>query len=150
MRILGRDITDIVAGVATSTIGLLVVYHAWEYPMGTARDMGPGYFPTLAGIALALLGPGITFAEGRKPIDEELEYVRPRSLLLILGSIGMFAALVGSFGLGPATFAAVFFSALADRSSSLLFATGLAFCVTAFCVAVFAYGVGIQIPAIRW
>ncbi|HWK66876.1 MAG TPA: tripartite tricarboxylate transporter TctB family protein [Rhizobiaceae bacterium] len=150
MRILGRDVTDVVAGVATSIIGLLVVYNAWEYPMGTARDMGPGYFPTLAGVALALLGPGIIFVEGRRPVDEKPEYVHPRSLLLILGSIGMFAALVGPFGLGPATFASVFLSALADRTSTLLFATVLAFCVTGFAVAAFVYGLGVQIPGIRW
>ncbi|BCH21085.1 membrane protein [Mesorhizobium sp. L-8-10] len=150
MRVFDRSMTDIVAGGATSLVGLLTVYFAWEYPLGTARDMGPGYFPTIAGVVLALLGLGIVVVEGRTPVEEDHDYIHPRQLLLVLGSIAAFAALVGPFGLGPATFVAVFLASLADRSPSLLLAAMLAVLVTAFSLAAFVYGLGVQIPAIRW
>lgn len=150
MRILGRSMTDVVAGMSTSIVGLLVIAESWTYPMGTARDMGPGYFPTVAGSALVLLGIAITVIEGRVPRDEDVEFIHFRQIALLLGSILIFAGLVEPFGLAPATFAAVFLAALADRSSSLLFAAVLGCIVTAASVVAFVYGLGVQIPAIRW
>lgn len=150
MRILHRSMTDVIAGTATSAVGLFVVIQSWAYPMGTARDMGPGYFPTIAGIALILLGIGIVLLEGRLPSDEKPEFAEARPILLIMASIGVFALVVESYGLGPAAFLSVFLAALADRSTSLLFAGVLALLVAVASVLLFIYGLGLTIPAMRW
>lgn len=150
MPILHRSMTDIVAGVATSAVGLFVVIQSWEYPMGTARDMGPGYFPTIAGIALILLGMGIILLEGRLQSDEQPEFAEARPILLIMAGIGAFAFMVEPFGLAPAAFASVFLAALADRSTSIPYAGVLALIVAVAAVLLFTYALGLTIPAVRW
>ena len=42
-------------------IGVATVIGAADYPLGTIRNIGPGYYPILLGIALALLGGAIAF-----------------------------------------------------------------------------------------
>ncbi len=47
---------DFLAGLLFILIGALAVVFARDYPMGSAMRMGPGYFPTILGGILFLLG----------------------------------------------------------------------------------------------
>ena len=51
-----RNPKDFWAGLLYVVLGLAAVYIAQDYEMGTATRMGPGYFPTLLGGFLALIG----------------------------------------------------------------------------------------------
>ena len=51
-----RLTADSLAGALFVLIGLGVVLVAGDYPAGDTARMGPGYFPRLLGIALAMLG----------------------------------------------------------------------------------------------
>jgi len=51
-----RLTADALAGALFVLIGLGVVLVAGDYPAGEAARMGPGYFPRLLGMALAVLG----------------------------------------------------------------------------------------------
>jgi hypothetical protein len=115
--------------------------------------MGPGFFPTVLGVILSLLGVLIaggavgTLAGGPERIlPEHPEWwgwfciLAGPMLFIIFGEYG---------GMAPATFACVFVSALGDRSatwkSSLLLALG----ITVFGCALFSYVLHVPFPIIR-
>ena len=51
-----RDTHDLVGGLAVAAIGAFFALYGGQYTMGTAARMGPGYFPTILGWVLAVLG----------------------------------------------------------------------------------------------
>jgi hypothetical protein len=150
MRTMHRSLTDIAAGVTTSAVGVFVLVQSWGYPWGSAREMGPGYFPAATAAAMILLGAGIILVERRTPADERPEFIGLRPLALIMSSIAAFGFIVGPFGLAPATFIAAFLSALADRGTSVLFAVTLSTIVAAVAVLLFTFALGLQIEAVSW
>jgi hypothetical protein len=52
---------DFFAGLMFLVVGALFAIGATKYNVGNAARMGPGYFPLLLGILLAVLGAGIIF-----------------------------------------------------------------------------------------
>src|SRR5690606_17797986 len=51
-----RNKQDFWAGIMFAVIGAFAALGSLRYSMGTARDMGPGYFPFWLGICLGVLG----------------------------------------------------------------------------------------------
>ena len=56
-----RNKKDFGAGIMYMVFGLFFALNALNYKMGTAAKMGPGYFPLLLGILLAVIGAFIMF-----------------------------------------------------------------------------------------
>ena len=52
---------DFFSGLVFTLIGASFAYGATSYNIGTAARMGPGYFPLLLGIILALIGASVLF-----------------------------------------------------------------------------------------
>ena len=52
---------DFVSGVMFMIVGATFAWGATKYSVGTGARMGPGYFPLMLGILLALLGAMVTF-----------------------------------------------------------------------------------------
>ena len=52
---------DFYSGLMFAVVGAAFALGATNYSIGTAARMGPGYFPLVLGILLALLGVGIAF-----------------------------------------------------------------------------------------
>jgi hypothetical protein len=52
---------DFFAGLMFMGVGVAFAWGATTYSVGTGARMGPGYFPLMLGIFLALLGTAITF-----------------------------------------------------------------------------------------
>jgi hypothetical protein len=52
---------DFFAGLMFMGVGVAFAWGATNYSIGTGARMGPGYFPLMLGVMLALLGVGITF-----------------------------------------------------------------------------------------
>lgn len=52
---------DFFSGLMFSVVGASFAYGATNYSIGTGGRMGPGYFPLLLGVILALLGAFIMF-----------------------------------------------------------------------------------------
>ncbi len=52
---------DFFAGLMFMGVGMAFAWGATSYSVGTGARMGPGYFPMLLGVMLALLGTAITF-----------------------------------------------------------------------------------------
>ena len=140
-------------------IGLGTALGSLQYGTGTLARMGPGYFPLLLGMLLALLGLLIAFTPES---PEEVEAGRHREPLRTLvrhhirpwgASVGGMIAFIilGKFaGFLPATFALIFVAALGDPKNSLKACFWLAVGVVAFAVLAFHYGLQLQFPLFAW
>ena len=52
---------DFFSGLMFTAVGVAFAWGATKYSVGTAARMGPGYFPLMLGILMAVLGGVITF-----------------------------------------------------------------------------------------
>jgi len=97
---------DFASGLLFTVVGGSFAIGATNYDMGTAARMGPGYFPIMLGVILALLGLIITFqslGKTEKP-GEQLGSIAWRPLFFVIGANVLFGVLLGglpSIGLPP-------------------------------------------------
>jgi hypothetical protein len=112
-RVSQRDQQDIIGGLLLTALGVFVAFYAQRYSFGTLARMGPGFFPTVLGILLAVLGALVTvpafLRHGNKPS------VQWGTFAIVIGSLVLFAFTLKVLGLILATFAAAFLASLADR-----------------------------------
>ena len=95
---------DFFSGLLFTIVGISFAVGATNFTVGTASRMGPGYFPLLLGILLAVLGILVTLISFRSkaPDGDPIGAIAWRPLGYILGANLAFGALlVGlpSFGL---------------------------------------------------
>jgi hypothetical protein len=141
------------AGTLMILLGCGAVVAARENPYGTLMHMGPGFFPTILGVILMLLGiliaiPAVaTLRDGPDRIlPEHPEWwgwfciLAGPVLFMILGEYG---------GMAPATFACVFVSALGDRDATWKTSFLLALGITVFGCALFSFVLHVPFPIIR-
>ncbi|MDO5529668.1 MAG: tripartite tricarboxylate transporter TctB family protein [Paracoccus sp. (in: a-proteobacteria)] len=140
-----RDWHDIAGGLALTATGLAVAaYAAGHYEFGTLRRMGPGFFPVVLGLMLALLGAVIAlpgFAREGKP-----GRIAIRELIAVLASIAAFALLLYRAGLVPATMVSVLISSLAAPRGGVLWRIVLAAIVAALTVLIFSVLLRMTLP----
>lgn len=161
MRSLKLPCKDRIGAALLIVMGLAVMNAGYSYELGTPRHMGPGLVPFALGTMLALVGlligatadtdsrvrrlPGHGAGHGEAPADAEW-----RGWLCILGGVVSFVLLGHYGGLVPASFAAVFFSALGDREATVRESAGLAAVTTTAGVVIFHYGLQLQLPLFQW
>jgi hypothetical protein len=114
---------DFCSGVLFSAFGVAFAWGATTYNVGTGARMGPGYFPLVVGVLIAILGVLIT----AKALTVDTEDGEPvgriawRPLVFIIGAnlvFGVLLAGVTSWGLPPmglivAIYALTFIASLA-------------------------------------
>jgi hypothetical protein len=106
-----RSLNNFCAGLMFIIIGGLFALGATQYPMGTAVRMGPAYFPSILGWLTVILGT-IVFVESfivEQPRPRKIEW---RPVIVVLGSVVAFAALINTGGLIAATVVQIIMSAL--------------------------------------
>jgi hypothetical protein len=145
MRI--RHPKDFYTGVMYFIFGAVAVFFAEDYKIGTAANMGPGYFPFALGAFLALLGVlivvrSLLWAKG--PPATPVFQLRP--LFLVLSSVVLFGLLLQPLGLLVATTVLVVLSSRASHEfrwkEALLNAAALIVVV----LVVFVYFLDFQVP----
>jgi len=137
-----RNPRDFFAGVIFLLFGLCAVLVGRDYPMGTARSMGAGYFPFVLGVLLLVLG-AVICVKSLVVAGQKLEPIGLRPLLLVLMAIGAFAASVDSFGIVAATILMTVIGAAASPESRWLEVAVLTIALLGLSVGVFAYGLGL-------
>jgi hypothetical protein len=149
-----RSEKDLWAGLLYLGFGLSAVVIARDYGMGTALKMGPGYFPTVLGALLVLIGI-LAVIRSFVVRDAPIGAFAIKGLVLIVGSVLVFGLLVRGAGLAVALPVLVVMSAFASIhfrwKPAILLAAGL----TVFCVLVFLKGLGVPLPVVgswltRW
>ena len=136
---------DVFAGLMFLAIAALFGITAFfSLDIGTAGQMGPGYFPVFMSAILALLGL-VIIARARSGETVAHLPIPWRGLFFVLSAPVAFGLTVRTLGLVPALLITVTLAVLASRKIS--WAKGLSIVVgmTAFCVAVFSYGIGLTV-----
>jgi hypothetical protein len=149
---------DYFAGVLMALIGAGTAYQGSQYGIGSLGEMESGFFPTMLGIGLVLVGVAIA-ATRSEPGEattglEGAQHGAPgrmdwRSWLAIIAGVCLFMACSEYLGLLPAIFSSVFVSAIGSRETNWKQALALATGVTVFGVLLFGYGLKVQIPTLR-
>ena len=114
-----RNHQDFWSGMMLLVLGILFIVLSRQYQLGTAAKMGPGYFPTVLGGLLALLGVMIIFGAFAKSNPEtKLSPVGWRELFLLLLGVLLFAILLPKLGLIVSLWILIFVSALGSHEFS--------------------------------
>jgi hypothetical protein len=147
---------DYYAGALITLIGTAAAYEGSQYGIGTLDEMGSGFFPVAIGLAMIPAGASIAISGGKMEeqtpelhLDTASSRIDWRGWIAIIAGACLFMVLAEYAGLLPAIFACVFISALGSRTTRWREALILAACVTAFGVALFAFGLKVQIPILR-
>jgi len=139
---------DLVAGLLFVSIGIATVIGASDYPLGTTRNIGPGYYPILLGIALVLLGGAIALkaikAGSGQPADDE-GGLAIRPLIMVIAAVVAFGLLVRPFGLAVAIVALIVISSFAGRDFSVVRVVLLCVGMSALAWLVFIWLLGLNL-----
>ncbi|MEI7670689.1 MAG: tripartite tricarboxylate transporter TctB family protein [Deltaproteobacteria bacterium] len=145
MQIRIRNGRDFYAGLFFFFVGMVTVLEARGYSVGTARNMGPGYFPILLGYLLLIVGGG-TAVRGLWLKGEGIRISSIRPLLMVSGAVLSFAFLLKPVGLIAALIALVFISCLGSRGFRFRDMVILYFVLVAIATLLFVYTLGLPLP----
>lgn len=142
-----RGWRDVAGGVIVAAVAAFLLAGALRMRVGTALEMGPGYFPMLVSSVAVILG--LLIAAGGLARSGAIQDVHWRPMLAVLGAIAAFAVILGQIGLIPAMIVGVAIAASGDATSrwrqTLLVAVGAALASWL----VFRVGLGLQMPGLR-
>lgn len=147
---------DMLAGLFFTAIGCVFAAIAWlTLDIGSARRMGPGFFPLVVSALLILIGGAIAIRAFRRRPDTPSAQMKPRvkpwSAAAVISAPVLFALTIRDLGFLPA----VMLTGLAGSFASLGFrpmrAALVTILLTGLCCFVFVYGLGLPIPLLgQW
>ena len=143
MKIINQK--DFWAGALFLAFGAFFAGEGSHYHFGSAGRMGPGYFPTMLGMILMLLGLAVALgAVSRNATRETVERFSWPTLAFILGPVVLFGLMLDTMGLVLSLLMLVGVSSYASHEFSLKGALCNAAFLIALCLFVFVYALGLQ------
>lgn len=136
---------DFWSGLMFVAFGLFFMVVARNYRMGTATSMGPGYFPTMLGGLMALLG-GVIFFQSFVVRGQPVAAMSFRPLFFIVLSLLLFGYLIEPIGTVFALALLIILSALAGHEFKLKEVLILSIALILFSALVFVKGLGLPFP----
>ena len=134
---------DFWSGLMLIAIGGGAVFIARNYQFGSSLRMGPGYFPTILGGALVMFG-AYFIIQGLRAGAEKLEgTLSLRALIILPLSLVLFGLLIDRAGFIPAMLALIIGSSTASSQFKLVEVLLFAVFMTAMCVVVFIWALGL-------
>lgn len=141
-----RSPKDFGAGALYMALGIAAVAIAREYGIGSTSRMGAGYFPTVLGTLLAVVG-GASVVRSFLVDGEPIGAIAWKGLSLVTGATVLFGLLLRPAGLVPALVALMLVSAAASHRFRFdPRALALMAALVAFCALVFVKGLGLPLP----
>ena len=142
MRI--RSPSDFWCGLLFIAFGIAVVVLAQNYRLGSAARMGPGYFPTMLGSLLALLGASLA-APAFAVDGEPLQRFHWRPMLFVLLGIAAFGVTLEYLGFAAAVVALVAVASFAEPDLRPVQTAGVALFMVVFSILIFVVMLGLPI-----
>lgn len=146
---------DFWCGLFFVALGALAIYLSRDYEMGSALQMGPGYFPTWLGFIL--IGFGVVIGALSFRIEREAQEALAldtwpwRPLLVLTATLVLFAILMeAEFGFVPSLIVLIIGCALAHKDVHWRETLLLSVLVTAGVVAIFSYGLSMPYRLFWW
>ena len=138
---------DFYAGLMYASVGAGAVLIARGYNLGTSVRMGPGYFPTVLGGLLILVG-AISMIRAFLHEGDAIKSFAWKEIFLLLGSVILFGLVVRGAGLVISLSLLVLVSAWASDKFKWKTAVLLAILTSAFSSLVFVKGLGLPFAII--
>lgn len=136
------------AGCLFIVIGIFGIVVAGGYRLGSAAQMGPGYFPLLVSILMTLLGVVIAVGSLQdSALREKLEEWDLRRLAIISGSVVLFGLLLRPLGFQVAMLAMLLVACTASREMSWKGAIVTSVALVVICTVVFVWALELRMPS---
>jgi len=150
-----RNLQDFWCGIFFVALGVLAIYAAQDYPMGSALQMGPGYFPVwLGGIMIAFgfviggLSLRVQAVVAQRLAPGEWAF---RPWIVLTTTLAAYALMMdGGIGFVPSLIVLVIGCALAHKDVRWLETIVLSVFVTAAAVAIFSWGLELPYRLFWW
>lgn len=144
------NLTSVLVALVFIGSGGMVAYIASSYPIGTASQMGPGYFPIACGLILIALGIAVLVFDGFSDSAPRAETPDLRAWFFICGSVLTFALLIETLGFVPAVIATSFVSLLANPRLKPVSALVTSVVIAALSTAIFVWGLRLNVELFKW
>ena len=137
---------DFGAGILFLLIGIAGIYFGQDLAFGSARRMGPGYFPSIISGLIMVIGLLIA-AKSLRVDGPAIERIHIRPILMLMIALAVFGFLISKIGVVITSILMIVIAAYARREKVDLVETlifGVIF--AAFVVLVFVYGLRQPMP----
>jgi len=136
---------DFWAGALFVAIGVGTLVLGSRYTLGTAARMGPGYFPRILGILLIVLG-AVLALRATRTVGAPIPRFRWRPLVVVLGSVVLFGAIVNWIGVALSTVFLIVTASAASHEFRPVESVIAGVLLAALAVGVFVVGLQLQLP----
>jgi Tripartite tricarboxylate transporter TctB family len=140
-----RSQEDFWAGVMFIAFGIAAIVIARDYPFGSAMRMGPGYFPTVIGGGLVVLGALVSLL-AFKNRGVGIGSFPWRAIVMMSVAFAAFAWGIDNIGFIPALAILIVLSSLSSRHSKWIEIAIETVVLIVGCWAVFIYGLELPFP----
>lgn len=140
---------DFIGGLVVIAVAAFAFWQGADLPIGTFGGMGPGMLPRGLAVLLGLLGVLLAAAavmEGGPALDRW----SLRGPVFVLGAVVAFGAAVRPLGLIIAGPLAIVIGAFASEEVRWGETLVLGTVMTAFCIGLFKFALGLPIPLAPW
>ena len=142
-----RNQKDFLAGLMFVAFGVFFSGFGTQYTFGTGARMGPGYFPTVLGVILIIMGVIIALtALSPKAEEHKVAKFSWSTILLILGAVVLFGLMLTRLGLVISLMTVVLVSSYASHEFGWKAAIINTIVLIALCLFVFVYALSLQLP----
>ena len=150
-----KNLQDFWSGIFFTALGIIALYLSRDYPMGSASQPGPGYFPTWLGgimIGFGLIIGALSFKlQGEADQGLALREWGFRPWLVLPLTLAIYAMLMDAdFGFVPSLIVLIVGCALAHRDVHWRETILLSIFLTAGAVAIFVYGLELPYRLFWW
>jgi hypothetical protein len=142
-----RGSTNLLAGGIFTVIGGAFVVGSLGYDRGTLLRMGPGFFPLMTGVVVALLGLAIMVVSRERA---EFGPVPWRAVILIVLAIVFFGTFVRTLGFVLTSFGTALLTVLASPRIRIAHALAVAAGLTLAATLIFVAGLQLRLPLWGW
>jgi Tripartite tricarboxylate transporter TctB family len=140
---------DLLVGLLFLAFGSAFLLLAQGYPLGSARRMGPAYFPQLLALLLMAIGL-LAMLRALAVAPTAIGRVAAKPLLMVTFAVLLFGFTVERWGLAVASVGLVLLASAAGSELRLARAMALAVALAAFCAAVFGLALGLPFPILHF
>ena len=142
-----RNQRDFWSGVLFVITGVLFMILSRQYQFGTAAKMGPGYFPTVLGGIMTVLGLMLALpAMSSKSPEIKVDRIDFKVIGVILLAVGVYAATLPTLGFIVSLFLLIFISSMASHEFTLKTTAISSVVLLIFSWLVFVKGLELQFP----
>jgi hypothetical protein len=154
-----RSQQDLAAGAFMILLGAAAFLFAWELPLGSLRQIGPGMLPKSFAVICMIFGVMLAISSLRFNGDK-LQGWSWRGVLFVLGAALLFGLCIRGFDIGPIHVPAL---GLAVAGPVLIIVSGMAaddmkwkeliifaIAMTTACALLFKYALSLPIPLAPW